>query len=170
MHSDAVANPRIRVQNPELAQMNPNLRNTFESSGRRLRLALCQVETRQWDLDGNTECCLNALEQAAADGAQLPITPECVFHGYGFCASREATLDKRREIVETADGPRLTAVRDLAKRHAMAVVAGFADNEMVTRVRAAENEVYVAVVNHAGRFNGGSFAVGPGGEALLLYP
>lgn len=41
-----------------------------------------------------------------------------------------------------------------------------ADNEMVTRCRAAENEVFIAVVNHAGRFNGGSFVVGPGGEAL----
>jgi predicted amidohydrolase len=38
-----------------------------------------------------------------------------------------------------------------------------ADNEMITR-RAAENEVFIVVVNHAGRFNGGSFAVGPEGE------
>lgn len=40
------------------------------------------------------------------------------------------------------------------------------DNEMVTRVRAAENEVFIVVVNHAGRFNGGSFVVGPEGEVL----
>jgi predicted amidohydrolase len=39
-----------------------------------------------------------------------------------------------------------------------------ADNEMITRCRAAENEVFIVVVNHAGRFNGGSFAVGPSGE------
>lgn len=42
-----------------------------------------------------------------------------------------------------------------------------ADNELVTRVRAAENEVFVAVVNHADTFNGGSFVVGPGGEVLV---
>ena len=42
----------------------------------------------------------------------------------------------------------------------------YAENEMVTRVRAAENEVFIVVVNHAGRYNGGSFAVGPGGELL----
>lgn len=42
----------------------------------------------------------------------------------------------------------------------------FWDNEQLTRARAAENEVFIAVVNHAGRFNGGSFVVGPGGEAL----
>jgi predicted amidohydrolase len=38
------------------------------------------------------------------------------------------------------------------------------ENESITRTRAAENEQFIVVVNHAGRFNGGSFAVGPYGE------
>lgn len=42
----------------------------------------------------------------------------------------------------------------------------YADAQTITRVRAAENEVFIAVVNHSGRFNGGSFIVGPGGELL----
>lgn len=42
-----------------------------------------------------------------------------------------------------------------------------ADNEVITRARAAENEVFIAVVNHAGRFNGGSYIVGPCGETLI---
>ncbi len=41
-----------------------------------------------------------------------------------------------------------------------------ADNELLTLARAAENEVFIVVVNHAGRFNGGSFACGPSGELL----
>ncbi len=41
-----------------------------------------------------------------------------------------------------------------------------ADNELITRARAAENEVFIAVVNHAGRFNGGSYVVGPMGETI----
>lgn len=41
------------------------------------------------------------------------------------------------------------------------------DNEIITRCRAAENEVFIVVVNHAGRQNGGSLVVGPSGE--LLY-
>ena len=45
--------------------------------------------------------------------------------------------------------------------------SSYAHNEMVTQCRAAENEVFFVVVNHAGRFNGGSFAVGPGGEPLV---
>ena len=43
----------------------------------------------------------------------------------------------------------------------------YADNEMITRARAAENELYIAVVNHAGRdMHGHSFIVGPGGERV----
>lgn len=42
-----------------------------------------------------------------------------------------------------------------------------AENEMITRCRAAENEFFIAVVNHSGRFNGGSFIVGPKGELLI---
>lgn len=41
------------------------------------------------------------------------------------------------------------------------------NNEIVTRVRSAENEVCIAVVNHARRFNGGSFVTGPDGSMLL---
>jgi predicted amidohydrolase len=48
----------------------------------------------------------------------------------------------------------------------MDVYFNYVDNESVTRVRAAENEVHIAVVNHAGRFNGGTFVVGPAGDSL----
>lgn len=46
------------------------------------------------------------------------------------------------------------------------VLSEKADNELITRCRAAENELFIAVINHAGRFNGGSFVVGPSGETL----
>lgn len=41
-----------------------------------------------------------------------------------------------------------------------------ADNELITRARAAENELFIVVVNHAKRFNGGSFVIGPAGEVI----
>jgi predicted amidohydrolase len=41
-----------------------------------------------------------------------------------------------------------------------------ADNELITRIRATSNELFIIVVNHAGRFNGGSFIVGPMGEVF----
>jgi predicted amidohydrolase len=39
-------------------------------------------------------------------------------------------------------------------------------NESLTQVMAACNESFIAVVNHAKRFNGGSFLVGPTGECI----
>jgi len=41
-----------------------------------------------------------------------------------------------------------------------------ADNESITQSGAAINELFVVVVNHAGRFNGGSFITGPLGELV----
>lgn len=43
------------------------------------------------------------------------------------------------------------------------------DNEIITRCRATENEVFIVVVNHSGKrkwANGGSFVVGPKGQLL----
>lgn len=235
-----------------------------------MRLGICQVHTEQWDLEGNTARTLAALEAAADGGAELAITPECVFHGYGF-DGRDDYLAALTDVAEPVSGERVGRVRELAARTGMHVTLGFAergeadrihnsaamilptgeigwvyrkvhcrdfetagmgggftpgdrfhvsdlelpsgrvrvgavicfdremtgslrclralgaefaacplatntfgfgagrgraDNEMVTRVRAAENELPIAVVNHAGRFNGGSFVVGAVGEVL----
>lgn len=40
-------------------------------------------------------------------------------------------------------------------------------NDMLTRARAAEDETYIAVVNHSGLYNGGSFVAGPSGEWII---
>ena len=76
-----------------------------------------------------------------------------------------------REVTETvrclrALGAQLIACPLACNTADAGALRNGADNEMVTRVRAAENEVFIAVANHAGRFNGGSFVVGPGGELL----
>lgn len=244
--------------------------NIFEGHPAAIRLALCQVETSPWDTQGNLKGVLAALEAAAEQGAGLAITPECVFHGYGFDEGR-IMAEKMRDAAEPLNGDRLAAIKKAVCRHRLPTVVGFAeagpggkyfntaalidaqgelvyvyrkihcrdfesiehagfftpgdsfhvatvplrghhvqvgtlicfdreipesvrclralgaeliacplacptyrmdassgevDNEMITRVRAAENEVFIAVVNHAGRFNGGSFVVGPGGEVL----
>jgi predicted amidohydrolase len=77
-----------------------------------------------------------------------------------------------REIPETIRSLRIAGAELIACPMAcdtdrLLAPAQFATNEVVTQVRAAENEVFIAVVNHAQRFNGGSFIVGPGGEALV---
>lgn len=48
----------------------------------------------------------------------------------------------------------------------MTVYKNEADNEIITRVGSTCNELFIVVVNHAGRFNGGSFITGPKGELL----
>ncbi len=240
----------------------------YDGSPAAIRVALCQVVTRQWDVEGNTSRLLLALDEAASQGAELLITPECVLHGYAF-EDPETTLRRTAELAETPDGPHVRAVRDCARKHGVYVVLGFAErgddgrtynaaalimpdggvawvyrkvhcrpfelagqggaftpgdtfhvseltfaattarvgaficfdrevpeaarclralgaefiacplatntarmdvladhahNEFLTQARAADNEVLIAVVNHAGRFNGGSFVVGPYGE------
>ena len=42
-----------------------------------------------------------------------------------------------------------------------------ADNKLSTRARAAENEQFIVFVNHAKRFNGGSYIIGPAGEVIM---
>lgn len=248
-----------------------------------LRVAMCQIATREWAVAENLAATLAALDEAAAQGAELAITPECVLHGYGFWDPQHQVNgrpfdDVMREAAEPIDGPRLAQVCARVRHHGtMDVVFGFAEregdrihntavligrdgtirnvyrkvhcrdfestehtghftpgdhfealelsqgegsaartfklgtmicfdreipetvrslraagaeiiacplatdtadlraplvsteemnNELITRVRAAENEVFIVVVNHAVRFNGGSFAVGPGGQLL----
>jgi N-carbamoylputrescine amidase len=48
----------------------------------------------------------------------------------------------------------------------MSVYKNETDNEIITRVQSTCNELFIVVVNHAGRFNGGSFITGPKGELL----
>ncbi len=236
-----------------------------------LRVGMCQVFTREWDIEGNTHNLMESLAEAGRQGAELAITPECVLHGYGFENDRKRLHARLSEVAEPLNGPRINAVCDCARRFGMDIVLGFAekgeaghfhnsaalitregeiewvyrkvhcrnfeaegfqgafspgdaffvsprtykdytfhigalicfdrevaeaprclrslgaefiacplatntsdlfhpqsraDNEFITRCRAAENEVYIAVINHAGRFNGGSFIVGPDGEPL----
>lgn len=242
--------------------------NIYEGNYRKLKVAICQIATKQWDVKGNYEKILNALEESAQKGADIAITPECSIHGYGFDGTNNLfeetkkysfTIDseiiksiclkvkelniytllgfselegdniyntailisKNGEIVykyrkvhcrnfedKKFTGP-FTAgedfyvekisgeegefslgtiicfdrevpesIRTLRKLGAEFIACPLAcdtedlynpkytDNETVTRVRAVENEVFIAVVNHAERFNGGSYIVGPGGKIL----
>ena len=68
-----------------------------------LRIALCQLNTTVGDLDGNVACIVNALSEAAVQGAQLAVFPELAITGYppedlllkpGFVEDGLAALDK----------------------------------------------------------------------------
>jgi len=237
-----------------------------------LKVGICQIYTEQWQIEQNFKRTVETLEEAADKGALLAITPECVFHGYGFSHDKEFLRKRMLEVAEKLSGERVSKVKALAKKLSLNIVLGIAergvdnqvhnsalfinqqgeiaevyrkvhcrrfesiegagaftpgerfavaevssgersypiglmicfdreipestrclramgaqfvacplatntsdmsqkiekaDNEMITRCRAAENEMFIAVVNHSGRFNGGSFIVGPKGELLI---
>ena len=69
--------------------LNPKLPDYWSRSEGALRVGLCQVRTAAWDLEGNTERALAAIREASDAGADLAITPECVFHGYGMLDDEE---------------------------------------------------------------------------------
>lgn len=253
-----------------MTQKTPDVKNSDVPS---IRLALCQVETEPWEIEANVNRTVQALEEAGRQGAELAITPECVFHGYAN-SDESGFQEKMAALTESREGPHVRRIREVARRYEMEIVFGFAEqdekgnffntalhvsaegniryayrkvhcrpfeaktgqglftpgdafyvdqvsfgnkglfglgtlicfdreipesvrslrslgaqflacplatdtsrldetpvgqinNEMITRTRAAENEVFIAVVNHAKRYNGGSFVVGPDGSVLI---
>lgn len=113
------------------------------------------------------------FESAEQDGGY---TPGSKFHStrVGF-QSGEFTIGTMicfdREVTEATRclrqlGAHLVACPLACDTDPMTGSVTHADAGIITRVRAVENEVFIAVVNHAGRFNGGSFVVGPGGELI----
>ncbi len=237
-----------------------------------LRVALCQIQTEAWETADNFDRTVQALKEAAQQGAELAITPECVFHGYGFLDDKQQFIERMREAAVTIDNEKITLIQNMAQKNRMPIVLGIAektpdnkvhnsalfinqtgeietiyrkvhcreaesisengcftpgdsfvttpirvgkneytigsmicfdreipesvrtlramgshliacplatmttrlnncstkaDNELLTRARAAENEVFIVVVNHSGRYNGGSFVLGPSGEVII---
>ncbi len=237
-----------------------------------IKIGMCQVYTEEWAIEANIKRTLEAIDLAAMQGADLAITPECVFHGYSMDKTngKSGTFRKNLyDIAESPDGEHLQLFKEKAKDKGIHILVGFVergennlihnsaalispaggyvyiyrkvhcrhfeninywgyftpgnnfysselnlnsgkynvgtiicfdrevpetlrcmrslgaeivlcplatntsdmtqfknsvDNEIITRVGATSNEQFIVVVNHAGRFNGGSFIVGPKGE------
>lgn len=240
----------------------------------KVRIGMCQVYTEEWEVEANINRTLEAIDEAASQGAEVAVTPECVFHGYPIDETNGKSDTFRKRLFGIAESPEsehLQLFRDKARQKRIHVLVGFvekglngqihntaamispdgtyvylyrkvhcrhfeninhfgyftpgngfyssslklkegnfntgtiicfdreipetlrcmraigselvlcplatdtanmaltgnlADNEMITRVGSTGNELFIVVVNHAGRFNGGSFIVGPLGELL----
>ncbi len=94
------------------------------------KLAMCQVETEEWALDANLERAIASLKQAKEDGADFAVCPECVIHAYPVAFNydqREEHNQRVSECAEALDGPRITALKDLAKEIQLDFVLGFAE-------------------------------------------
>jgi len=79
-----------------------------------LRVALVQVATGA-DLDANLALVAERTARAAEAGARLVVFPEATMRAFGL---------PLRPVAEPLDGPWATAVREVAARHGVVVVAG----------------------------------------------
>ena len=237
-----------------------------------VKIGMCQVFTKEWDVEANIGRALEAIDLASEQGAEIAVTPECVFSGYPFDDSNGKSGSFRKKLyslAESLDSEHVKLFKDKAKDKGLYISVGFVekgegelihntaalispdgqfvyvyrkvhcrhfesikhwgyfspgsdffsaelqfnerrfnvgtiicfdreipeslrcmrslgaelilcplatdtsdmtlyknetDNEMITKVGSTCNELFVVVVNHAGRFNGGSFIVGPKGE------
>nr|MBF6591390.1 hypothetical protein [Ktedonobacterales bacterium] len=95
------------------------------TGGRRLRLALAQINVTVGDLAGNVECVLRAAQRAHEAGATVACFPELTLPGY----PPEDLLLKPGFVTDN-----LRALRHLAKATVafpgMTLVVGFADREV----------------------------------------
>lgn len=85
-------------------------------------VAALQMQSRPSDIAANLERLEQAAAEAAAAGARLLVTPELGLVGYG--AGSDLPL-----LAEPANGPLAQSVAAIARRHALGIVAGFAERD-----------------------------------------
>ncbi len=93
--------------------------------GSRIKLAVCQYAPRVGDMEANLGLGLNALEGAAAAGAELVVLPELASSGYAFASPEEAL----RCSQDAATGTTLRAWQQVCRERRVHAVAGFAELE-----------------------------------------
>jgi predicted amidohydrolase len=249
----------------------PTISDYYKGSST-IKIGMCQVYTEEWDVEANIKRTLEAIDLASEQGAEIAVTPECVFHGYPVDETNGKSESFRRKLFSVAESPddgNLKLFKEKAKDKGIYILVGFVekgeyglihnaaalispdgqfvyiyrkvhcrnfesinhqgyfspgdnfysadlqfkerkynvgtiicfdreipeslrcmrslgaelvlcplatdtsdinrfknetDNEIITRVGSASNELFIVVVNHSGRFNGGSFITGPKGE------
>src|SRR4051812_36699774 len=87
---------------------------------RRFRAAAVQTLARLGDFEHNIALAKQYVEDAVRQGAELVVFPECMDTGYLFDSAEHC-----RELAETMkDGPFVTALSELAKKHRIYVASG----------------------------------------------
>lgn len=85
-----------------------------------MRIALFQMCAVAGDVAANLRLIEEAAAAAAAGGADLLVAPELATTGYGAGPAI-------RDLAEPADGPQVGHLAALARKHRLALVAGFAE-------------------------------------------
>jgi predicted amidohydrolase len=89
-----------------------------------MRVAVAQVEPKLAEKERNLETCFARLAEAAAQGAELLVLPECAIPGYMFSSVEEA-LPHAEEI----PGPSTEALERACRRLDLHVVCGLLERD-----------------------------------------
>src|SRR3954447_3337756 len=97
-----------------------------------MRVAVAQMEPKLGEKERNLDVCLAQLEEAAAQGAQLLVLPECAIPGYMFDSVEEAL-----PFAEEIPGPSTEAFERECRRLGVHAICGLIDHEGDTLYNAA---------------------------------
>lgn len=94
-----------------------------------MKLALAQIQIESGDVDDNVGRAVAAIERAAERGADCVVLPELFNVGY-------FAFDSYARRAEALDGETLSAIRDTAVEHGVAVLAGSVVEDLETSAAA----------------------------------
>jgi predicted amidohydrolase len=95
-----------------------------------LKIGMCQVYTEEWAIEANINRTLEAIDLASEQGAEIAVTPECVFHGYPFDETNGESASFRRKlfsIAESLDSEHVKLFKDKAKDKGIYISVGFVE-------------------------------------------
>src|SRR4029079_14038480 len=97
-----------------------------------MRVAVAQLEPKLAEKERNLDACLGRLEEAAAQGAQLTVFPECAIPGYMFDSAEEAL-----PYAEEIPGPATEAFERECRRLGVHAITGMLERDGDTLYNAA---------------------------------
>ena len=94
----------------------------------KVRIASCSIIPTKWEKDANYQKMCDFLRRAAAQGAEVAVTPEGCLEGYvPIVAIEEGRGPEMMAVAEPLDGPYFRGFQDLARELHMAMVICFAE-------------------------------------------
>lgn len=89
-----------------------------------MRVAVAQIEPRLAEKEWNLDLCLARLDEAAGQGAELLVLPECAIPGYVYESAAEAL-----PYAEEIPGPSTAVLEDACRRLGAHVVCGLLERD-----------------------------------------
>lgn len=119
------------------------------SDRRRVRVAAAQISGGIFDPDRAVDRMLSTMENAASQGIELLVFPECYIGGYPYwrgCVSVKQETELAAQLYESsiaADGPQVATIAKRAQECGLAVVAGGNERDPRPGANTAFNSAFV---------------------------